>query len=138
MVEDRYRRCLLSAAFLHRGQSSNSTPVSSCTTSNDQRNYSYWLFEGVRVQSTLPFELGNGLELVGVPLRVSLNPKERDRKCLFHFACHVLWSQREGEGHRVIMPCAISKVAQPVKSSLGANKFKLQIGLNMIIHDALR
>ena len=30
-------------------------------------------FEGVRVEPTLPFELGYGLELVGVSLRVSLN-----------------------------------------------------------------
>src|SRR5262252_5309337 len=82
-----------------------------------------------RVCVSLPFQLGYGLELVGVSLRVSLNPKERDRKCLFYFACHVLWRQREGEGHRVIVPCAISKLAQPTKSSLGADKFKLRIGL---------
>src|SRR5215471_6106942 len=94
-----------------------------------QRNYSYWLFEGVRVQPTLSFEFGYGLELVGVSLRVSLAPKERDRKCLFDFACHVLRRQREGEGHRVIVPCAISKMAQPTKSALGADKFKLRIGL---------
>src|SRR5215471_4289313 len=100
-----------------------------------QRNYSYWLFEGVRVQPTLSFEFGYGLELVGVSLRVSLNPKERDRKCLFDFACHVLRRQREGEGHGVIVPCAISKVAQPAKSSLGADKFKLRLGLNMINHN---
>jgi hypothetical protein len=25
-----------------------------------------------------------------------LNPKERDRKCLFGFARHVLWRQRQG------------------------------------------
>src|SRR5262249_31404592 len=56
------------------------------------------LFEGVRVQPTLSFQLGDGLKLLGVSLRVSLNPKERDRKCLFDFACHVLWRQREGEG----------------------------------------
>ena len=31
------------------------------------------LFEGVVVDPTLPFDLGNGLQLVGVPLRVSLN-----------------------------------------------------------------
>ena len=31
------------------------------------------LFEGVRVQPTLPSQLGYGLELVGVSLRVSLN-----------------------------------------------------------------
>jgi len=36
--------------------------------------FHYWLFEGVRVQPTLSFELGYGLELVGVSLRVSLNP----------------------------------------------------------------
>jgi hypothetical protein len=35
---------------------------------------SYRLFEGVRVQPTLSFELGYGLKLVGVSLRVSLNP----------------------------------------------------------------
>src|SRR5215471_14243365 len=92
----------------------------------------------MHVQPTLPFELGYGLELVGVSPRVSLNPKERDRKFLFHFTCHVLRRQREGKGHGVIVPCAISKVAQPVKSSLGADKFKLRIGLNMINHDAGR
>jgi hypothetical protein len=38
-----------------------------------------------------------------------LNPKERDRKCLFDFACHILWRQREGEGHGVIVPCATTR-----------------------------
>jgi hypothetical protein len=73
------------------------------------------LFEGVRVQPTLSFQFGYGLEPVGVSLRVSLNPKVRDRKRLFDFACHVLWRQREGEGQGVVVPCAISKVAQPAK-----------------------
>ena len=74
-----------------------------------------WLFEGVRVQPTLLFDLGYGLELVGVSLRVSLNPKVRDRKCLFDFARDILWRQREGEGRWVIVPCAKSKVTQPTK-----------------------
>jgi hypothetical protein len=91
----------------------------------------------MRAQPTLPFQLGYGLELVGVSLRVSLNPKERDWRYLFDFARHVLWRRREGEGHGVIVPCAISKVAQPAKSPLGADKFKLRLGLNMINHHAL-
>jgi hypothetical protein len=69
-----------------------------------QPNYSYRLFEGVRVDPTLLFGLGFGLELVGVSLRVSLNLEVRDRRFLFDFACHVLWRQREGEGRGVIAP----------------------------------
>jgi hypothetical protein len=33
----------------------------------------FWLFEGMRVEATPFFELGYGLQLVGVSLRVSLN-----------------------------------------------------------------
>jgi uncharacterized protein YjbJ (UPF0337 family) len=94
-----------------------------------------WLFEGVPVQPTLFFQLGYGLEPVGVSLRVSLNLKVRDRQCLFDFPRHVLWRQREDEGHGITLPCAISKVAQPIKLSVGADKFKLRLGLNIINHD---